>query len=531
VAPPQPPLQPQQQAPQGRRSDRVAHQGEGQLFAAGSVAAGQQSSSSRANGRSRGNDTRAVQPTAEAGSSPAHAPLSGPSVPSQQQPGAPKQLPAAGNAPQRQLAESGRQLSWATVTKQHSKAAAVQPRPAAQAGRAHSSGGDVPGVADGARLSGSEAGSQPRHAPVAGRRRAARDAAPFPTTLAAVSSSPHATAAAVGSGPTADPAAAAATKSAATAAATGGTAGEAGSALEAMAAEAAVIADAEAPVIEAAAGSLPAMQAAPTPPAAQPSWGPDPAQPSECPDLAAVEEAELKLALAGLGLGADGSRDSSPQPAAGLAYAAAATSPRSGQEAGQAPAVVSEAPPAGPPPGSWAARVAKRPGLAALRSTAGQQVPADSGWSFVGEQGSPPRVPTPEVVPTEAAAAARAAGETLPLLQRGATAARGGAERSKGPSLALPGLRNEAGDFNCFLNVVLQCLWRCADFRQQVMGSHPCCVSSLCSGLQSPCIDSLAPSGCEIFHLPNPMRRCYPGRPRFTVQTLCCTRLRHCFRS
>ncbi|KAL4433799.1 hypothetical protein ABPG75_000240 [Micractinium tetrahymenae] len=37
-------------------------------------------------------------------------------------------------------------------------------------------------------------------------------------------------------------------------------------------------------------------------------------------------------------------------------------------------------------------------------------------------------------------------------------------------SLGLAGLRNEAGEYNCFLNVIIQCLWRCADFRQQVAG-------------------------------------------------------------
>lgn len=34
--------------------------------------------------------------------------------------------------------------------------------------------------------------------------------------------------------------------------------------------------------------------------------------------------------------------------------------------------------------------------------------------------------------------------------------------------LALTGLRNEAGEYNCFLNVIIQCLWRCTEFRQQV---------------------------------------------------------------
>ena len=30
------------------------------------------------------------------------------------------------------------------------------------------------------------------------------------------------------------------------------------------------------------------------------------------------------------------------------------------------------------------------------------------------------------------------------------------------------GLQNEAGEYNCFLNVIIQCLWRCTDFRQLV---------------------------------------------------------------
>ena len=41
-----------------------------------------------------------------------------------------------------------------------------------------------------------------------------------------------------------------------------------------------------------------------------------------------------------------------------------------------------------------------------------------------------------------------------------------------GTELALaashPGLSNAAGEYNCFLNVIIQCLWRCADFRAQV---------------------------------------------------------------
>ena len=40
-----------------------------------------------------------------------------------------------------------------------------------------------------------------------------------------------------------------------------------------------------------------------------------------------------------------------------------------------------------------------------------------------------------------------------------------------GGELALLGLRNEVGEYNCFLNVIIQCLWRCDDFRRQVSRS------------------------------------------------------------
>ncbi|KAL4437094.1 hypothetical protein ABPG75_004233 [Micractinium tetrahymenae] len=45
-------------------------------------------------------------------------------------------------------------------------------------------------------------------------------------------------------------------------------------------------------------------------------------------------------------------------------------------------------------------------------------------------------------------------------------------------ALALPGLRNEAGEFNCFLNVVVQCLWRCRDFRESVLSWDPQVIAS-----------------------------------------------------
>ena len=41
-----------------------------------------------------------------------------------------------------------------------------------------------------------------------------------------------------------------------------------------------------------------------------------------------------------------------------------------------------------------------------------------------------------------------------------------GLQDELGPAVAT-GLSNEAGEYNCFLNVIIQCLWHCADFRQQ----------------------------------------------------------------
>ena len=34
--------------------------------------------------------------------------------------------------------------------------------------------------------------------------------------------------------------------------------------------------------------------------------------------------------------------------------------------------------------------------------------------------------------------------------------------------LSLGGLSNEAGEYNCFLNAIIQCLWHCRDICQQV---------------------------------------------------------------
>ena len=39
-------------------------------------------------------------------------------------------------------------------------------------------------------------------------------------------------------------------------------------------------------------------------------------------------------------------------------------------------------------------------------------------------------------------------------------------------STSTMGLRNATGEYNCFLNVIIQCLWHCCVFRQSVMDWH-----------------------------------------------------------
>ena len=51
------------------------------------------------------------------------------------------------------------------------------------------------------------------------------------------------------------------------------------------------------------------------------------------------------------------------------------------------------------------------------------------------------------------------------------------------------GLRNATGEYNCFLNVIIQCLWHCRMFRQQVMAWQPQAYeASLVAAMQYKCI-------------------------------------------
>ena len=46
-------------------------------------------------------------------------------------------------------------------------------------------------------------------------------------------------------------------------------------------------------------------------------------------------------------------------------------------------------------------------------------------------------------------------------------------------SAAGPGLQNDPGEYNCFLNVIVQCLWHCTAFREAFL-SLPRKVVQVC---------------------------------------------------
>ncbi len=45
--------------------------------------------------------------------------------------------------------------------------------------------------------------------------------------------------------------------------------------------------------------------------------------------------------------------------------------------------------------------------------------------------------------------------------------------RSDEPSVSSAGLANAVGEYNCFLNVIIQCLWHCTEFRRHVKSVPP----------------------------------------------------------
>ena len=70
----------------------------------------------------------------------------------------------------------------------------------------------------------------------------------------------------------------------------------------------------------------------------------------------------------------------------------------------------------------------------------------------------------------------------------GARASEAAAAEPTGSELGLAGLCNERGEYNCFLNVIIQCLWRCADFRQQVcLRGASACLQHALHGARDAC--------------------------------------------
>lgn len=52
------------------------------------------------------------------------------------------------------------------------------------------------------------------------------------------------------------------------------------------------------------------------------------------------------------------------------------------------------------------------------------------------------------------------------------------------------GLRNATGEYNCFLNVIIQCMWHCRIFRHTVMDWNPAAYQVGCSAAHiSCCVD------------------------------------------
>lgn len=49
----------------------------------------------------------------------------------------------------------------------------------------------------------------------------------------------------------------------------------------------------------------------------------------------------------------------------------------------------------------------------------------------------------------------------------------GGMELAVAAGTSTPGLQNNLGEYNCFLNCILQCLWNCHEFRPNLQNWLP----------------------------------------------------------
>lgn len=84
--------------------------------------------------------------------------------------------------------------------------------------------------------------------------------------------------------------------------------------------------------------------------------------------------------------------------------------------------------------------------------------------------------PTAAVLMLQESLKMQAAGKSRPAAKEASTA------ESAPDQAAGPGLQNDPGEYNCFLNVIVQCLWHCAAFRDAFL-NLPCKVLQVRSAL------------------------------------------------
>ena len=73
----------------------------------------------------------------------------------------------------------------------------------------------------------------------------------------------------------------------------------------------------------------------------------------------------------------------------------------------------------------------------------------------------------------EAAGAARMLASAMQHQQAAADADGRGSAGTGAALVATPGLQNRIGEYNCFLNVIIQCLWQCGAFRARLLQLAP----------------------------------------------------------
>ena len=85
-----------------------------------------------------------------------------------------------------------------------------------------------------------------------------------------------------------------------------------------------------------------------------------------------------------------------------------------------------------------------------------------------------------------------------PNAQEGARPAARPRAALTGLAAAAPGLQNQMGEYNCFLNVVVQCLWHCAAFREGFLALGAEHVQARCTCYLLPSLLPCARGVCGV---------------------------------